>query len=297
MYPNYPNNRLIVDGVDLSIRFKMVLMDGYTLSQPSPKTYTVDIPGGNGKLDLTEFLTGDTLYDNRSQEFVFAIIDVKDFEHTKTEISNFLHGKAYDYQITMDPNYTYHGRFTVADASHTKYLNGVVGIIQISIEADPFKFKEKQIFSVEAIGGKTAYFESGRMRVKPSITTSTLTKVICNNKLTTIPQGTWSINDVLFTEGTNEVYFSSYDIRTVLWGDLRTDGLGVTWGGFKDKRLYEWYKTNGDVTTTYVYYTWNDVDDTTWAAHSEEDWIEFARTTERIAEIDNVYIEYDWGDL
>ena len=148
MYPNYPNNRLIVDGVDLSIRFKMVLMDGYTLSQPSPKTYTVDIPGGNGKLDLTEFLTGDTLYDNRSQEFVFAIIDVKDFEHTKTEISNFLHGKAYDYQITMDPNYTYHGRFTVADASHTKYLNGVVGIIQISIEADPFKFKEKQIFSV-----------------------------------------------------------------------------------------------------------------------------------------------------
>ena len=297
MYPNYPNNRLIVDGVDLSIRFKMVLMDGYTLSQPSPKTYTVDIPGGNGKLDLTEFLTGDTLYDNRSQEFVFAIIDVKDFEHTKTEISNFLHGKAYDYQITMDPNYTYHGRFTVADASHTKYLNGVVGIIQISIEADPFKFKEKQIFSVESIGGKTAYFESGRMRVKPSITTSTLTKVICNNKLTTIPQGTWSINDVLFTEGTNEVYFSSYDIRTILWGDLRTDGLGVTWGGFKDKRLYEWYKTNGDGTTTYVYYTWNDVDDTTWAAHSEEDWIEFARTTERIAEIDNVYIEYDWGDL
>ena len=57
-YPDLPNNRLIVNGVDLSIRFQMVLLDGYTLEPPEPKTYTVDIPGGNGVIDLTRLLPG-----------------------------------------------------------------------------------------------------------------------------------------------------------------------------------------------------------------------------------------------
>ena len=105
-YPDLPNNRLIVNGVDLSIRFQMVLLDGYTLEPPEPKTYTVDIPGGNGVIDLTEALTGDVAYKNRKQEFTFAVIDVKNFEKVKTEVSNFLHGRAFDYTMTMDPGYT-----------------------------------------------------------------------------------------------------------------------------------------------------------------------------------------------
>ena len=89
---NYPKNRLIVNGVDLTEKFKMVLSDGYTLTPPSPKTYIIDIPGGHGKLDLTESLFGDVPYDNRKQEFTFYIINVEDFEKAKTEISNMLHG-------------------------------------------------------------------------------------------------------------------------------------------------------------------------------------------------------------
>ena len=61
-YPGLPNNRLIVNGVDLSTEYGMILLDGYTLSPPEPKTYTVDIPGGDGVIDLTEGLTGDVAY-------------------------------------------------------------------------------------------------------------------------------------------------------------------------------------------------------------------------------------------
>ncbi len=63
-YPDLPNNRLIVNGVDLSVTYQMVLLDGYTLEPPEPKTYTVDIPGGNGIIDLTEALTNDVVYNN-----------------------------------------------------------------------------------------------------------------------------------------------------------------------------------------------------------------------------------------
>ena len=71
-YPNLPYNRLIVDGVDVSMKYRMVMADGYTLEPPEPKTYTIDIPGGDGVIDLTESLSGDVVYNNRHQEFTFT---------------------------------------------------------------------------------------------------------------------------------------------------------------------------------------------------------------------------------
>ena len=124
-YPGLPNNRLIVNGVDLSTEYGMILLDGYTLSPPEPKTYTVDIPGGDGVIDLTEGLTGDVAYNNREQEFTFAIIDVDNWERSKTMISNFIHGRLYDYKMTMDPEYTYHGRFTVEEYGHAALTRAI----------------------------------------------------------------------------------------------------------------------------------------------------------------------------
>lgn len=245
-YPNYPNNRLIVNGVDLTTEFKMVLVDGYTLKPPSPKTYLVDIPGGNGKLDLTESLLGDTAFNNRTQEFIFYVINENDFEAVKTKVSNFLHGRAYDYKLTMDQDYTYHGRFTVSEYSHKKYAIGKVGCIKISIESEPFKHKDTQVYRANAVGGSTYLLESGRERVRPMIETDNLLKVIYDGKLVRLPQGTWTINDLLFKNGMNEVYLNSFDIRNLTWGDLVTNN--TTWGEFKKKKLYEWYKSNGDGT-------------------------------------------------
>lgn len=292
-YPDLPNNRLIVNGVDLTAKFKMVLSDGYTLEPPSSKTYTVDIPGGNGVIDLTETLLGDTAYENRSQEFTFYIIDVDDFENVKTEVSNFLHGKAFDYKITMDPDYTYHGRFSVSSYEHDMYSIGKVGCIVVSIDAEPFKYLEDKVYKVDGVGGIIVYFESGRKRVRPTIETDGFVKVIYNGKLLTLPQGTWTINDLLFTNGTNEVYFNSYDVRNLTWGDLKNNS--VTWGDFKKKRLFEWYKSNGD--GTLVMKTWNDVADQTWEDLADTTWGDLMYVADTTKDIKNIYVKYEVGDL
>lgn len=292
-YPDYPNNRLIVNGVDLTPTFKMVLVDGYTLDPPKPKTYTVDIPGGNGKLDLTESLLGDTAYDNRKQEFIFYIIDSDNFEKVKTSVSNFLHGRSYNYKITMDPEYTYHGRFSVSSYTHNMYANGRVGIIKVAIDSDPFKYKDDQIFKVDAIGGSIVYLPSGRLRVRPTIETDGFLKVIYDHKLFTLQQGTWKINDILLTEGTNEIYFNSYDIRNLTWGDIKNNS--ITWAEFKKRRLFEWYKSNGD--GTYVHKRWEDLSDLTWADISSQTWADQMYKSESVEAVKNVYVKYDWGDL
>ncbi len=72
-----------------------------------------------------------------------------------------------------------------------------------------------------------------------------------------MPQGTWTLNDVIFKEGVNEVYFNSYDVKNLTWGQLKESK--VTFGRFKDKRLYEWYKSNGD--GHYVISTWEKLSD------------------------------------
>lgn len=290
---DYPNNRLIVNGVDLTQKFQMILADGYTLTPPSIKTYTVDIPGGHGKLDLTEALFGDVAYNNRKQEFIFYLINVKDFEKAKTDISAMLHGKYFEYKMTMDPEYTYKGRFTIDSYSHTAFASGNLGEIKISIDADPFKYKKDRVFVISAIGGETYSFESGRKRVLPSIETDGLLKVIYNGKLFTLPKGTWKLNELVFNSGQNEVYFNSFDVRNLTWGQLKDT---TNWGQFKEKKLYEWYKSNGD--GTYVFTTWDSLDPRhSWEYYKGKAWKDIVYMWDKVKDVGDSYIKYEWGDL
>lgn len=213
-YPNYPNNRLIVNGVDLTTEYRMILSDGYKLEPPEPKIYTVDIPGGNGVIDLTEALNGEIAYNNRKQEFTFYIIGDENFEETKTKVSNFLHGKSFDYKMTMDPNYTYHGRFTVSSYVHSSYTIGIVGCIVVSIEADPYKRKGTHVKHYNSTNGIVAYPISGRKMVQPRFEFSDETLVIFNNKRYVMPAGTYIMEDVWFKEGGNEIFFMSTEYKS-----------------------------------------------------------------------------------
>lgn len=240
-YPDYPNNRLIVNGVDLTIRYQMILLDGYTLSPPEPKTYTVDIPGGDGVIDLTNSLTGDVSFKNRQQEFVFMVVNPDSFERVKTDVSNFLHGKSFDYQMTMDPGYTYHGRFTVDGYSHKLYsYPGLVGTFSIKIDADPYKLKKHMTYNLNAAGGKMFRLESGRKPVHPVIECKQSSTVRWKDIIIQVPVGTYRLNDVLFTQGYNEIYINSFEVLDTLWRELDKGAEHqITWDEASSKQ-YRW---------------------------------------------------------
>lgn len=291
-YPDLPNNRLIVNGVDLSIRFQMVLLDGYTLEPPEPKTYTVDIPGGNGVIDLTEVLTGDVAYKNRKQEFTFAVIDVKNFEKVKTEVSNFLHGRAFDYTMTMDPGYTYHGRFTVDSYSHAAYANGLLGQFKVKVDANPYKLKEHCAYRLNATGGKLYRFKSGRRPVHPTVECTQPTWFTWNGKEQLVPAGTYRLNDVVFTNGINELYVNSYKLWFVRWADLKNKQL--TWNDLLEKRWDDIQRMGGDVSDAPQ--SWSELFDKTWDSLSEKSWDQLNFGRKQLPE-SVVYLTYDWEDL
>lgn len=231
-YPGLPDNRLIVNGVDICSRFGLILIDGYELSPPSPKTYTLDIPGANGSIDLTEVLMGDVAYENRSQTLTFQIImehdyetgymmTDKDVEYIKTQVSNYLHGKSFDYQFTFDPDYTYHGRFSVDSYGHSAYSSALLTEIKVTIDANPYKKKDAKSYRFNAYGGRWYNLESGRRKVRPTIQCGVSTNIQCGDMALTVPAGTYRLNDVFFEEGINRFYINSCQIRTTKWEDLK----------------------------------------------------------------------------
>ena len=295
-YPDYPNNRLIVDGVDLTVRFQMILLDGYTLSPPEPKTYTVDIPGGDGVIDLTQSLTGDVAYKNRQQEFSFMVVNPDSFERVKTDVSNFLHGKEFDYQITMDPGYTYHGRFSVTDYSHGMYsYPGLVGTFNVSIDADPYKSKGLQTYKLNATGGKMFRLESGRKPVHPVIECTQPCRIRWKDVVTVVPVGTYRLNDVVFTQGFNEIYINSRELFNTRWVDLGSDGTyAMTWGSASSYRWDDIQRMDGNIMD--VPRQWSEISGLRWEELAEKTWADLDFRTEEAPDT-SVYLSYDWKDL
>ena len=295
-YPDYPNNRLIVDGVDLSVRFQMILLDGYTLSPPEPKTYTVDIPGGDGVIDLTQSLTGDVAYSNRSQSFTFTVVDPDSFERVKTDVSNFLHGKSFDYQMTMDPGYTYHGRFSVTEYSHAVYAYpGLVGAFTVEVDADPYKLKGHMTYRLNATGGKMFRLESGRKPVHPVIECTQPCKVRWKDVITQVPVGTYRLNDVLFTQGFNEIYINSWEFFNITWGEVDEGGAHqMTWEEASKYRWDDIQRLEGDVYD--VPQRWEDIFGYRWDDLSEKTWDDLDFRNEAVPDT-TVYLSYDWKDL
>ena len=295
-YPDYPNNRLIVDGVDLSVRFQMILLDGYTLSPPEPKTYTVDIPGGDGVIDLTSALTGDVAYSNRSQSFTFMVVDPDSFERVKTDVSNFLHGKSFDYQMTMDPGYTYHGRFSVTEYTHTVYAYpGLVGAFTVEVDADPYKLKGHMTYQLNATGGKMFRLESGRKPVHPVVECTQPCKVRWKDVTTQVPVGTYRLNDVLFTQGFNEIYINSWEFFNITWGEVDEGGAHqMTWEEASKYRWDDIQRLEGDVYDAPQ--RWEDIFGYRWDDLSEKTWDDLDFRNESVPDT-TVYLSYDWKDL
>ena len=219
-YPDLPENRLIVNGVDLAVRYNMVLLDGYTLSPPEPKTTTVEVPGRDGYIDLTESLTGDVTYSNRSMTFTFLIVDLEQFEVVKTQISNALHGRKFNFEMTMDPGYTYTGRFKITSYTHTATWNhGICGYIEVEIDADPYKLKSHYVYNLNATGGTMFQLASGRKKVHPIIELKSPARLRWKNVVYRLGAGRFQLNDVLFEEGLNDIYINSYEIWNFRWNE------------------------------------------------------------------------------
>lgn len=121
-----------------------------TIGTPTPKTETIDIPGGDGVLDLTEFF-GEVKYNNRQLSFEFStIVPKEEFMNLFSRVQNALHGKKMNIVLDDDNEWCYTGRITVAEWKAEKSI----GKLTIDCECDPYKTKPEKTSEMVYLCGR-----------------------------------------------------------------------------------------------------------------------------------------------
>ena len=108
---------------------------------PEPKTVTVDIPGRNGILDLSESIRKFPVFKNREGTLKFHVLnDYGDWAVRYSRIANYLHGKELEVTLEDEPGWFYKGRVKIAN--WTSNNDGTWSDIEFGYNLQPYKLSE-----------------------------------------------------------------------------------------------------------------------------------------------------------
>lgn len=140
------------------------------LSAAPIKQNKIDIEGGHGTLDLTEFF-GYPQYDDVTHKFTFAILG-EDLTGQYNRIKNALHGVKGKITFDDDPDHYYIGRVFVSPLS----VNKTVGTVSLECDCEPFRYKTAETVVSRAVDGTdNIVLTNGKKRIVPLVTIQTET--------------------------------------------------------------------------------------------------------------------------
>lgn len=126
---------------------------------PTQKVRTLDIPGGDGVIDLSQSLTGYPVYQNRTGSIEFIVMnDFKPWHMAYSDIMDYLHGQTMRAVLEDDPEYFYEGRFTVNAWKSDKDWS------RITIDYDVGPYKWTRLSSIDDWLWNPFNFQNGVIR-------------------------------------------------------------------------------------------------------------------------------------
>lgn len=181
-----------------------IYLSSYEIGDAQPKEYYIDIPSGDGSLDLTEALTGRTSYGDRTFDTTFILKPPRsDWTDKLDEIRTFLNGRKRKLIEPLDTDHYYMGRFKTSFSN-----DGVIGILSVTGTLDPFKYKHQitvREISIAASGVSNINLKNSNKVVIPTIITSGNIVITFNNKSIGLNAGTRRVTNILLTEGDNPI--------------------------------------------------------------------------------------------
>lgn len=118
-----------------------LILEPFVVPPAIPKTNLLDIPAGDGSLDLTEAFRV-VRYHDRELVFNFTVNPLSDktFDEKITQVSNALNGKACNIILDRDPDYYWEGRCIVNEHLQDK----MIGRIVVKAIVRPYKMKTEE---------------------------------------------------------------------------------------------------------------------------------------------------------
>lgn len=173
------------------------------IGEAEPKEEYVDIPSGNGSIDLTEALTGEIVYDDRDLDFAFTICHPREeWEALLRDIKSKIHGRRMVIREPDDLGHYYIGRVKVDSV----LPNRTIATLKVSAVCEPYKLKNNVTVKQGTIGASGSMImtcENDRKRVIPTITTSAAINISFEGNSISVNAGTFRMTNLVFVEGLN----------------------------------------------------------------------------------------------
>ena len=137
-----------INGTNTLTEYGLFLCADLKISEPKLKENRVDIPGGNGSLNMSYSPQGIPVYYDR--EITFSLAKRMEEAERSTIVStlrNLYHGREADLILPDDPDHRWHGVIAVGDVSGYNK-----GIIPIKMTAEPYKYKHNSTVVFADVG-------------------------------------------------------------------------------------------------------------------------------------------------
>lgn len=188
-------------------------LTGWPLEPAEPKTNYIDIPGGDGSLDLTTAMTdGETRYSDR---VLTVTLESSEGDRLAREaeirrMTNLLHGVRVNVELPDDAFHYVSGRAHV----RKEYNNLAHAAVTVTVTCEPWKYSTTETVVTLALTStkQTARLvNNGRRAVVPVLTvtgTNASAQLTLGTKTLTLSAGTHKWPDLLLTAGTHNLQYS-----------------------------------------------------------------------------------------
>lgn len=180
-------------------------LTGKDTTDPEPKTNYVALDGMSGTLDLSEALTGEVTYSDRTVTASFWTSEGtrEDRDALLRTVSTALHGKKVTIVEPDDPDHFFVGRVKIRDVERSLVH------VAFSIEAtcDPWRYALHETERLVQVSGAASVVihNNGVKTLTPVLTVTGTVSVTCNGATTKLTEGSYKITDLRLRQGVNVV--------------------------------------------------------------------------------------------
>lgn len=181
-----------------------------TIGKPTVQSYSVQVPGRNGLLNLTKSLTGDVTYYNRPLSFKYFGTGNRETLLALDEAMSCYHGETIRIIDDDYPGHYYEGEASVSTELHSNYI-----VINMTVDAQPFRLKlNPTLFSRSINDSAIINLDNESIKVIPEITVSQEMTISKGDISHTLEPGTYRVSDFKLTKGVNTFKVKGYGFIT-----------------------------------------------------------------------------------
>lgn len=196
---------VIINGINTLTEYGLCLCADLKIGTPELKENRVDIPGGDGSLNMSYSPQGMPVYKDRRISFtLFKRMGEIDRDQLVSTLRNLWHGLEVDIVLPNDTQHFWHGVISIGDVS-----NYNTGKIPVDMIAEPYKYKSQETIISQSISDSgTILLRNERMPVVPTVTSNAAVTLSWDGFSVSIAAGEQLIPQLVLKAGETEISVS-----------------------------------------------------------------------------------------